>query len=110
MLMDPRSVYEVRRLLSRWHQANPIPPRSSPLGVAWRRISFGDPCSYCGGPTETLDHIKPRAESGTSAWHSLTGACAKCNQDKHAQPLLLFVLRKYRREARVQRFNQARLT
>lgn len=48
-----------------------------------------DPCAYCGGPSEALDHIEPRVAGGSDGWDNLTAACKSCNSSKTATPLLL---------------------
>jgi 5-methylcytosine-specific restriction endonuclease McrA len=51
-----------------------------------------DPCSYCGNsPAVEIDHINPVARGGSKEWDNLTGACARCNRQKHARPLLVFL-------------------
>jgi 5-methylcytosine-specific restriction endonuclease McrA len=55
-------------------------------------ILRGDPCSYCGRPTEHVDHIKPIASGGTGSWDNLTAACASCNGSKGPRELLDFML------------------
>lgn len=52
-----------------------------------------DPCAYCGGPADTLDHIVPVSRGGTNVWYNLTAACRPCNSRKQAVPLLLALLR-----------------
>ena len=43
-------------------------------------------CQYCGvqpGTDElTLDHVVPRAQSGTSSWENCVLACVACNKHK----------------------------
>jgi 5-methylcytosine-specific restriction endonuclease McrA len=51
-----------------------------------------DPCSYCGGPGGTIDHIIPAARGGLSTSDNLTGSCEACNLAKGAWPLLPFLL------------------
>ena len=51
-----------------------------------------DPCSYCGGPSGTLDHITPKKHGGTDDWSNQTSACFSCNARKQARPLLPFLL------------------
>lgn len=47
-----------------------------------------DPCSYCGGPGGTMDHIMAVRDGGTSEWMNQTGACRSCNSRKKRLPLL----------------------
>jgi len=39
-------------------------------------------CSYCGGKAEEIDHIVPRAKSGTDSTYNLTPTCRLCNEKK----------------------------
>lgn len=57
-------------------------------------ILFGDPCSYCGGLCEVIDHVDAVAKGGGTGWDNLTAACNDCNARKHATPLLFWVIRK----------------
>lgn len=51
----------------------------------------GDPCSYCGGEADTVDHIEPLIRGGAHVAENLTAACRSCNGRKWATPLLLFL-------------------
>lgn len=60
---------------------------------AWARVIRRDPCTYCGGPGGTLDHIEPRARrargvGGVHSWLNFTGACGTCNSSKGARGML----------------------
>src|SRR6185437_4445194 len=55
-------------------------------------ILRNDPCSYCGGPAGTIDHIDPVHYDGGRVWENLTAACQPCNSSKHTRPLLTFLL------------------
>jgi 5-methylcytosine-specific restriction endonuclease McrA len=75
-------------------------------------VLLNDPCSYCGEPTEHIDHIQPLTRGGAHAWDNLTGACKSCNSRKHNKDLLTFLLtrenpRSTRRRAARQRAKQA---
>lgn len=50
----------------------------------YERMLRCDPCSYCGGPGGTIDHIDPRPvrKAGRRSWTNLTGACERCNRTK----------------------------
>ncbi|UPZ27619.1 HNH endonuclease [Streptomyces sp. LRE541] len=52
-----------------------------------------DPCVYCGGRAEAVDHIVPVAKNGTGAWDNLAPACTSCNSSKCDEDLLAFLLR-----------------
>ena len=58
----------------------------------YRDLIARDPCSYCGRPTEHIDHIVPLARGGAESWDNLTPACASCNGRKHTRSLLDFLL------------------
>lgn len=62
--------------------------------VAYAKILRNDPCSYCGAPTEHLDHIVPLSKGGDHDWTNLTAACASCNLSKGTDSLLHFMLRR----------------
>lgn len=50
-----------------------------------------DPCCYCGGAMEAVDHIEPFAKGGSSTWDNLTASCGRCNRAKNKRTLLLFL-------------------
>lgn len=64
------------------------------LAIEYADVLLLDPCSYCGAPADTIDHIEPVIDGGTNEWCNLTAACASCNSSKHARPLLIFLLRR----------------
>jgi 5-methylcytosine-specific restriction endonuclease McrA len=64
--------------------------RDAPLSYV--ELLQGDPCAYCGGPSEVLDHIEPVAGGGSSSWTNVTAACGECNGSKYVRPLLRFLL------------------
>lgn len=51
-------------------------------------VLLGDPCSYCGGAADSIDHIVPIAAGPDGHWSNLTGACRRCNSKKGSQSLL----------------------
>lgn len=51
-----------------------------------------DPCSYCGDPADTVDHIVPVSKGGSSEVENLTAACNSCNGGKCNKDLLLYLL------------------
>lgn len=57
--------------------------------IAWADVLLRDPCSYCGGPATTLDHIVP---GGDNDHTNLTPACARCNSSKGKRSLLMALL------------------
>jgi HNH endonuclease len=55
---------------------------------AYKRVLRGDPCSYCGRPSESTDHIEPWGSGGEDDWTNLTASCISCNSSKGTQSLL----------------------
>lgn len=47
-----------------------------------------DPCSYCGGPAGTIDHITALKAGGENHWTNYTSACLPCNGGKRDRSLL----------------------
>ena len=51
----------------------------------WRQslhIYTGKSCIYCGKPSESIDHILPRARGGLSVTENCVPACLSCNGHK----------------------------
>lgn len=65
-----------------------------PESLEYVRLIGLDPCVYCGGQAEAVDHIVPVAKDGTGAWSNLAPACISCNSSKRDEGLLSFLLRK----------------
>lgn len=63
-------------------------------GREYIAVLWNDPCSYCGGRTETIDHITAVRDGGGGEFYNLTAACAPCNSSKGTDPLLRFFLRR----------------
>jgi hypothetical protein len=92
-----------RKQDARWRANNPEKKRMSNLqrhnirrsldedDLCYIEAISQDPCAYCGGPMEHVDHIDPVALGGPSDWTNFTAACSPCNQGKAAKPLLLFL-------------------
>ncbi|MBI3927537.1 MAG: HNH endonuclease [Armatimonadetes bacterium] len=40
-------------------------------------------CQYCGGPGNTVDHVRPRSRGGQDSWLNCVCACADCNRRKN---------------------------
>ncbi len=60
----------------------------------WRVVLKRDPCVYCYGASDTVEHVRPRANRkhrGMEELDNIVGACRHCNQDKGAMPLLIFL-------------------
>jgi 5-methylcytosine-specific restriction endonuclease McrA len=63
-----------------------------PDTIAYMKVLENGPCSYCGGPSDTVDHIDPLAPGGEHHWTNLTAACKSCNSKKGTKTLLEFLL------------------
>lgn len=66
--------------------------RADPATADYVRIIKQDPCSYCGGPGGTRDHVIPTVAGGPNHWENYTGACLSCNVGKNDKPLLTYLL------------------
>jgi 5-methylcytosine-specific restriction endonuclease McrA len=75
-------------------QPGPVDPET----VAYAGMLRHDPCSYCGKPAGTIDHIVPIARGGLHEVDNLTAACLTCNNRKKAMPVLTYLHRSNRRE------------
>lgn len=94
-----------RALDKAWREANPAKRRDiwyrwyegtqnpSPETLAYIDVLLNDPCSYCGGPAEHLEHIEPRSLGGPHDWTNLTASCGPCNRSKGNRLLLLWMAR-----------------
>lgn len=71
---------------------------------AWvKSLTDDTPCTYCGDPFSTIDHIIPVSAGGTNARDNLTPACAGCNAKKSSLGVEVFLHRlknEYARPAR----------
>lgn len=69
---------------------------------SWNAVLKCDPCAYCGGPSQTVDHIVPTGPGARRTLRSPaqngTGACHECNNLKADIPLLRFLLGEQRRD------------
>jgi hypothetical protein len=61
------------------------------LEKAWRTILMADPCVYCGGPSENLDHIYAKSKRGPDDWENRAPSCRSCNEVKAAAGLVYFL-------------------
>ncbi len=43
---------------------------------------WGNKCWMCGGPVESIDHVKPVTKGGWDALCNLRPACSSCNSSK----------------------------
>ena len=71
----------------------------------WSMTLTKDPCVYCGGPVETLDHIRPISLGqqniqpliggfGANDWPNRAPSCVGCNQQKGSMGLLEFLIKR----------------
>ena len=61
-------------------------------GDKYAAIIAYDPCSYCGRPADTIDHVVPLIAGGGHEPMNLTAACRSCNCAKRDKPLLAFLI------------------
>ena len=61
---------------------------SDPTTLEWVRVLRGDPCAYCGGEADSIDHIDP---NGPDDWTNMVAACRGCNGRKYRKDLLIFL-------------------
>jgi len=75
----PHSVELVRYVYARWRYERTAPATYSFKAVL-RRDLFT--CGYCGRSADTVDHVVPRCQAGTSTWTNSVAACRGCNETK----------------------------
>lgn len=66
-----------------WNAYNRERLRDKRLGDVPAHL-YLDPCSYCGGPGGTVDHIVPIHTGGSTEADNLTAACQPCDSSKNA--------------------------
>jgi 5-methylcytosine-specific restriction endonuclease McrA len=86
---DPIRIVETRRQAREQAYARRV--GRDPISVEYSAVLRGDPCSYCGGLADAVDHIVPIANGGGNAWGNLTAACGSCNGQKRTRSLLVFL-------------------
>lgn len=91
----PVEVGRDRGLIARWREHCAVLEIEAALGrtlvnhdAGYRRAMRADPCCICGGPSEGLDHIVPKADGGPDDWTNRSGICRTCNSHKGRLPLL----------------------
>lgn len=57
----------------------------------YAEIVLKDPCSYCGAPSDTVDHIDPISKGGENTFENFTGACRSCNSRKYNKGMILWL-------------------
>lgn len=70
-----------------------------PETIEYVGILRADPCSYCGEPGTSIEHIVPITGGGSNHWTNYGAACHSCNSRKHNMPLLTFLYRRSRQAA-----------
>lgn len=58
----------------------------------WLGLIAMDPCSYCGGPSDAVDHILAVSRGGANHWSNFAPTCRACNSSKRDRPLLAWLL------------------
>lgn len=62
---------------------------------SWKDVVRADPCAYCGGPSETVEHVIPVSAGGKRSPGNEVGACVSCNASKSNTPLLRFLIEQH---------------
>ncbi len=62
--------------------------------VEWMAILRSDPCSYCGGPGGSVDHVQPVLFGGRTEVNNLASTCRPCNSSKGSKPLLAWLVQR----------------
>lgn len=53
---------------------------------------------YCGGVSQTLDHIQPLSDGGSDTWENRAPACYYCNHQRGSLSLLKWLLVNFHRQ------------
>ena len=56
--------------------------------AGYREMLLREPCSYCNGPSGSIDHIRAVSNGGGPFWDNQTPACQRCNGTKSNRGLL----------------------
>lgn len=93
-VMTKFSSYEEACEFKRVHTPDRKTPKVRAKRVPTSVMSFilADPCVYCGGPSQSFDHIVPKCAGGEHHWTNLASACLSCNASKGKRSLLHFLL------------------
>lgn len=59
---------------------------------AYRALIFADPCVYCGGTAQAIDHIVPVMAGGSDRWDNAAPTCHSCNSSKKTRSVLGFLM------------------
>lgn len=70
---------------------NPEKWASVSTSPTFRAALLGDPCVYCGNPSEDREHVVPKSEGGKDK-DNIVGACRDCNSKRGSKPFLLWMI------------------
>lgn len=56
----------------------------------WVAILRRDPCTYCGLPSDSVEHVDPRGSRSPIV--NGVGACRSCNSERGSAPLLVYLM------------------
>jgi hypothetical protein len=78
----------------------PEPPYAFPMvsnpaptfGRRFERLFPEQPCYYCGGVPNSVDHMVPRSKGGSDGCENLVPCCFRCNQMKSNMTVEEFVV------------------
>jgi 5-methylcytosine-specific restriction endonuclease McrA len=76
----------------RYREQMRLSPEESALLREYQALIRFDPCALCGVPGEVFDHIDPLARGGAHSWRNMARLCNRCNTQKQATSLLVFML------------------
>lgn len=90
---------------ARWQKANPERARLNAIAGTLNRTRglnpritiddvtsiLADPCVYCTGKANCVDHVEPLKRGGQTVLANLVPACRPCNSSKHGKPLLVWM-------------------
>lgn len=63
----------------------------NPELLVWLEAVLGDPCAYCGKPSDSLEHVDPVSRGGSNDSDNIVGACLDCNRRKSNKTLLEYL-------------------
>ncbi|MEU1134920.1 HNH endonuclease [Streptomyces sp. NPDC005900] len=66
--------------------------QGGPEAVSYARFIGNDPCVYCGGSSQAIDHINPVTRGGMGEWSNLAPICTSCNSSKSNKHVLQFLM------------------
>lgn len=88
---DLTEPWRIRRRRQRAASAN-LTTADRRAAREYRALILDDPCVYCGGQTQSIDHIEPVLTGGSDRWDNLAPVCGSCNSSKGTRPILAFLL------------------